>query len=258
MSALVSIVICAYNRQTLLAAAIESVLAQTYPVFELLVWDDGSTDASLAVAQHYAQRDSRVRVVAAPHQGFTCSLKAAISETTAPYLGWVDSDDLLAPTALEKTVAVLDANPAVGMVYTDYLVIDEEGRNHGLGSRCRIPYSKDRLLIDFMTFHFRLIRRSVYEQVGGLDAAFVRAQDYDLCLRLAEVTKVEHINEPLYGYRQHSDNLTLQQEEQVRWAYKASTDALKRRGLSDRYEILLNEKNQFCLQRRVSQAQRLG
>jgi cellulose synthase/poly-beta-1,6-N-acetylglucosamine synthase-like glycosyltransferase len=78
-------------------------------------------------------------------------------------VGWVDSDDVLAPTALRETVAVFQAQPAVGLVYTNYQVIDEQGHIKYNGRACQIPYSPDRLLLDFMTFHFRLIRRSVFE-----------------------------------------------------------------------------------------------
>lgn len=100
----VSLLILCYNRDRYLAEAIESVLSQTYPHFELLIWDDGSTADSFNIAHSYAQRDNRIRVHAAPHQGIAPAIKAAIAHTTAPYLGWVDSDDRIAPTALEETI----------------------------------------------------------------------------------------------------------------------------------------------------------
>ncbi|WP_265278363.1 hypothetical protein [Nostoc sp. KVJ3] len=91
-------------------------------------------------------------------------------------MGWVDSDDILAPTALEQTISILNNHPKVGLVYTDYQLMDEQGNLHGIGQRCQIPYSKERLLVDFMIFHFRLIRRTVYEQVGGIDPNFTYAK----------------------------------------------------------------------------------
>ncbi|HEY9630847.1 MAG TPA: glycosyltransferase [Coleofasciculaceae cyanobacterium] len=247
---IVSLIMTSYNRDRYIGAAIESILAQTYTNFELLVWDDGSTDRSVTIAREFAQADPRVQVIAADHQGLTPALKAAVASTTGTYVGWVDSDDVLAPTALAETVAVLNSQLTVGLVYTNYQVIDQQGNVHGLGQRCHIPYSKERLLIDFMTFHFRLLRRSVYDQVGGLNPLFERAEDYDLCLRLSEVTEVQHIEQPLYFYRQHSDNVTKNQLEQVRWAHLASTHALKRRGLSDRYEIDLKLTSRFILKQK--------
>jgi glycosyltransferase involved in cell wall biosynthesis len=120
----ISIVMTVYNRERYLKAAIESVLAQTYPNFELIIWDDGSTDNSLNIARSYAKHDSRIKALAAEHRGVGYSLMAAIRETAFPYFGCVDSDDLLAPKALAETVPILDANPQVGVVYTNYLLID--------------------------------------------------------------------------------------------------------------------------------------
>jgi glycosyltransferase involved in cell wall biosynthesis len=249
MNRSISLIVTVYNRSAFLAATIDSILAQTYGDFELLIWDDGSTDNSVAIAQRYANQDERIRVVLAANQGVTAALKAAIAMTTASYLGWVDSDDLLAPTALEETIAVLNASPSVGMVYTQYNVIDEVGVDQGLGVRNQIPYSRDQLLVSFMTFHFRLLRRSVYEQIGGLDASYERAEDYDLCLRLSEVTEIRQVPKSLYFYRQHGGNMTNDQLEQIRWSYQATVSALKRRGLDGKYAIDLQVISQFVLRR---------
>ena len=190
----IALITTVYNRAPFLAQTLDSILAQTYPHFELLIWDDGSTDGSVDIAQHYARLDPRVRLIAFPsNQGLSVSLKSAIAATSGQYLGWVDSDDLLAPTALEATVAVLEEFTDVGLVYTNYNLIDEQGRDCGLGKLCRTPYSKEQLLVDFMTFHFRLIRRSVYDRVGGVDDSLASAEDYDLCLKLSEVTEIYHL-----------------------------------------------------------------
>lgn len=133
VSSPISLIVTVYNRANYLPLTLDSILAQTYPDFELLSWDDGSTDHSLAIAHDYARRDSRIRVIAAPHQGFLHSIKGAIAQTTAPYFGWVDSDDLLAPTALAETVHILSTHPNVGLVYTNHLLIDEHGNDNGLG-----------------------------------------------------------------------------------------------------------------------------
>lgn len=238
MNPTTSLVMTVYNRERYVGAAIESILAQTQGDFELLVWDDGSTDASVEIARRYENCDPRVRVIAASHRGQTLSLKAALSATNGAYLGWVDSDDLLSETAIAETTAILAARPEVGLVYTDYLVIDQHDQVEGYGKRCRIPYSKERLLIDFMTFHFRLMRREVYDLVGGIDESFERAQDYDLCLRLSEVTEVFHLQKPLYYYRQHAQSVSsLFQVEQILAAKEAISRALVRRGLSEQYEL---------------------
>ncbi|NJS16274.1 MAG: glycosyltransferase, partial [Nostocaceae cyanobacterium CSU_2_110] len=169
--------------------------------------------------------------------GFPTAIKAAVAATMGDYIGWVDSDDMLAPTAIEETSLILNNHPQVGLVYTDYELMDSEGNLHGLGPRCQIPYSKEGLLVDLMTFHFRLIRRSVYDAVGGVDDSFASGEDYDLCLKLSEVTEVYHIAKPLYYYRRHDSNVTNDNLKNIYWAQKAINDALKRRGLSSDYEL---------------------
>ncbi len=248
----ISIVITVYNRERYLSKAIESVLNQTRRDFELLIWDDGSTDHSVEIAYSYAEKDRRVRVLPGKHLGQGCALKAAFAATTGAYVGQVDSDDFLAPTALEETAAVLNRNTEVGLVYTDYIVVDEESRIKGEGRRCRIPYSKDRLLVDFMVFHFRLIRRAVYEQVGGIDESFESVEDYDLCLRLSEVGEIKHVKRPLYYYREHNNSLSHHKQiDQILLAKKAISHALERRGLSDRFEVKLQLAGKFFLQEKT-------
>jgi glycosyltransferase involved in cell wall biosynthesis len=204
-------------------------------------------------------------VISAPHQGRSKALQAAHALATGDYVGWVDSDDLLAPTALAETAAILDAQPGVGMVYTDYWVIDEQGKNHGLGNRCQIPYSFDTLLLTLITFHFRLIRRTVFEQAEGIDMSFACTIDYDLCLRLSEITQTHQLKQPPYFYRTHAQSISRQQQlEQIHCAKRAIDRALKRRGLGDRYELeltIVNTQNQHQGQfrlRRKSPAFRTG
>lgn len=224
------------------------VLVQTYTDFELLIWDDGSTDRSVEIANHYTTFDKRIRVVAAPHTGVGQTFKNALAQTTGKYLGWVDSDDMLSPTALEETIAILDSQPSVGMVYTDHLITDEIGNIKGIGNRCRIPYSKERLLIDFMTFHFRLMRREVYDRVGGIREELESAEDYDLCLRLSFVTEIYHLAKPLYLYRVHGDSVT--KSPTLKQAYCSSLavkDALVRRGMDSDYELGVMMQYKFFL-----------
>jgi glycosyltransferase involved in cell wall biosynthesis len=240
MGSLVSLVMTVYNRERYLGTAIESVLRQTYRDFELIVWDDGSTDRSVEIAQEYAAQDGRVQVIAAAHQGRAGALKAAHGKASGDYVGWIDSDDALAAKALALTVARLAENPGLGMVYTNYLVIDGVGKLLHQGARCQIPYSADRLLQDFMTFHFRLMRQAVFDAAGGIDERFDCMLDYDLCLRLSEVTMIEHLPENLYFYRAHGKQMFSQMKiEQILTSQRCVQDALVRRGMASEYETEL-------------------
>jgi glycosyltransferase involved in cell wall biosynthesis len=246
MPSLVSLVMTVYNRENYLSLAIDSILRQTYTHWQLTIWDDGSTDSSPEIAAGYARLDPRIRFIAAPHSGQTNSLNAAMMTIDREYFGWIDSDDLLAPSALAAVVGILDASPHIGMVYTDHILIDDCGKHIGLGARCQIPYSKERLLIDFMTFHFRLIRRKIYARVGGIDVSVPHVQDYDLCLKISEVTEIYHLRVPLYYYRVHPTMISqTQKNDLTSSAAKAVRNALVRRGLSDRYRLDVIEGDRF-------------
>ena len=137
------------------------------------------------------------------------------------------------------------------MVYTNYLTMSLAGQPIGPGSRTKIPYSKDRLLIDFMTFHFRLMRREAFDRVGGMDPSFDSAEDYDLCLKLSEMTTIEHLPRPLYLYRVHKGSVSSEQRlRQIMSSKEAIARALVRRGLDTQYDIDVELVGRFSLKRK--------
>jgi glycosyltransferase involved in cell wall biosynthesis len=247
----VSLIIPAYNRERFIAAAVGSVLRQTERDFELIVYDDGSTDDTIKVAREAAGGDPRVHIIAGEHRGVCHAINAAAKLATGTYLGQVDSDDGLVPQAVAETRACLDAHPNVGMVYTDYLTLDEDGNVLGQGQRTKTPYSRDRLLIDFMTFHFRLMRREVFWKVGGMDESHRWAEDYDLCLRLSEITEIHHLPRPLYLYRVHRSTTSHERRlDQIMASKDAIERALKRRGMAAKYELDLELVGRFRLRQK--------
>jgi glycosyltransferase involved in cell wall biosynthesis len=243
----VSLVTTIFNREPYLPQSIESVLTQSFTDFELILWDDGSTDRSLAIAHHYAAQDPRIKVIAAPHAGRGSAIAEACAQAQGEYIGLVDSDDLLARSALTQTVDYLDRHPTIGMVYTDYTIIDEQGAIKSPGQH-QTPYSRDRLLIEFMIFHFRLFRSRDYHTVGGFDPSFDCSQDYDLCLKLSEITDIAKIPQSLYYYRHHRHSLSgAHRMEQIHHSQRAMNNALDRRGMAQDYELEFQIFAQCCL-----------
>jgi glycosyltransferase involved in cell wall biosynthesis len=244
----VSLVMTVYNSDAFLAEAILSVTSQTYSNWELIILDDGSTDNSLKIAQHIATQDSRIQLYAENHQGRYPALKQACQKASGTLIALLDADDRLLPTALQETVLVLVNHPEFGGVYTDYILIDTEGRRHGLGKRCFIPYSPERLLVDFMTMHFRIKRKYFFDLVGGISTEgplAEAAEDYDLCLRLSEVTNFYHLAKPLYEYRIHTTQISqVKRTQQIRASRFAIKRALERRGLTHKYTLHVDEENE--------------
>ena len=244
----VSIVIAVYNREKYLGIAVESVLRQTYQDWELIISDDGSIDGTLDMAHNFALYDDRIRVLTAEHKGAVHALIAGFDAAKGEFVGQLDSDDLIEPEAIELTVKALDEHPDWGMVYTNYRDIDEQGQLVRVGWRCSIPYSSHKLLTDFMVFHFRLIRKTIYQKVGGFDSDFDKIEDYELCLRLSETTEIGKVDEFLYQYRFHPDSLkSTARLEVILLAKKVIELALKRRGFNENLQVQIEYNPQFSL-----------
>jgi glycosyltransferase involved in cell wall biosynthesis len=248
-----------FNTAKYVAQAVKSILNQTYRDFDLVIWDDGSTDDSLTIVRKIAEGDPRVRVRGGKHIGILAAHAEAIKVSKGDLIGWIDSDDLLEKTALAQTVAALDANPNAGVVYTDHYEITEDGKRARISQRTKVPYSKDRLLVEFMTFHFRLIRRSTFEAAGGFDPTQpCAAEDYDLCLRLSEVTNFIHLPKPLYFYRlrQHSFSQS-HRIAQIEASAAAVRRALARRGMADTHELGVEIQSRFMVRKKRA-AEQIG
>lgn len=242
---MISVICTVYNSSLYIHETLDSLRFQTFQDWEAIIWIDGATDNSYQIARRYEAIDKRFIVITNPHQGRPVALKRAIESCNRPYIAILDSDDTLAPGALETLLPVLKNNPGIGCVYSDYNTMDKIGNITGLGERCKIPYDKDRLLIDFMTFHLQLFRRDLYEQVGGICEDFKLACDYDLFLKLSEVTTFLQIKLPLYNYRIHSDSLSNKYSQQQEfYSIQAIRNALSRRG---KPEILSVENGRFLL-----------
>ncbi|UBF29905.1 glycosyltransferase (plasmid) [Kovacikia minuta CCNUW1] len=231
----ISLITTFIDRAAYLPDCIESTLGQTFEDWELILFDDGSTDKSLDICLEYARQDFRIKVIQSEHVGRAPALVEAYKHCTGKYIGWLDSDDFLAPTCLEDTVGLLDRlSQDVGVVYTDYIVTNEDGSFKEYGKVTQTPYSREKILVQFMTYQFRLIRREAYEAAGGVDPTCLCCMDVDFCIRLSEVTGFYHLQKPLYFCRHHKDCITFQKRfQQIEFTARSVRQALKRRGMNN-------------------------
>ncbi len=259
MPALISIAVPIYNTARFLPAALESLLAQDYPHWEGLLWDDGSSDGSDRIAADHAGRDPRFRLLGnGRNNGVGGALAHALEAAHGEYLGELDSDDLLEPDALSSMLAFMQPRPQLGMAYSQYCEMSEDGVVLGPGGRFRTPYSAHQLLVELMTFHFRLFRTEAYRAVGGFDVdpATTHSSDYDLCLRMSERYPIEHLPKSLYRYRIHRDSMSKGSRlRQVHASYTAVQRALQRRGLQDQYALSLGVRARHVLRPKTAPAQ---
>ena len=198
----VSVIIPTHNHARFLGEALDSVLAQRFQDFEVVVVDDGSTDGTRALVASYAPR---VRYHFQPHAGVSSARNAGLRYTSAPYVAFLDADDTWAPEKLSLQVACLDAHPRLGVVFTSYLKTDESGKPLMVEPK-RFPYSRapfeTMLVWPYGSMHVAMVRRACLARVGDFDETLTIAEDWDLWLRVAQRYCIANLDQPLATYRQ--------------------------------------------------------
>ena len=195
----VSVLIPTYNRADLLRLTLDSVVAQTYPNLEVIVIDDGSTDDT---AQVIASFGERVHCIQQVNQGPDAAIANAFTLSTGEYINFMDHDDLMMPTKIERQVAILNKDQSVGLVHCGYEHIDENGRL--LQKAFVLPETN--VLSNLIGGNFiwsgaPLIRRTCLNDVGLFDES-IWCSDWDLWLRIAVAGYGFHcVQESLGAYR---------------------------------------------------------
>lgn len=204
---LVSVVIPCYNQAHFLGEAIESVLAQSYPHFEIVVVDDGSTDDTSEVASRYP----KVRLVRQENQGLSAARNAGLGHSEGEYVVFLDADDRLLSQALEVGVKQLKAHPECAFVFGYHNNIATDGSPLAISHP---PYDgRDNYLALLHRCHIRvhavMYRHSVFERVGNFDISLSASEDYDMYLRIAREFPVRNHGEVVAEYRRrHGANMT--------------------------------------------------
>jgi glycosyltransferase involved in cell wall biosynthesis len=196
----VSVIIPTYNRCAMLLEAIDSVFAQTTQSFELIVIDDGSTDGT---AEHLACLDKPIRFERIEHGGPAAARNRGVSMAGTPLIAFLDSDDLWAPTKLERQLAFMRANPGCAISQTDEIWIRNGRRvNPGLRHRKRAgDIFIDSLRTCLISMSATMMRADLFRSLGGFDEIMSAAEDYDLWLRILIDREAGLLDEPLVTRR---------------------------------------------------------
>ncbi len=228
----VSVVMPVYNARRYVAHAIRSVRAQTFPDWELLIFDDGSTDGTREILGEYAARDTRIRLFLNEHMGYVTWLNEGLRQARGTFWARMDADDVALPLRFEKQVAYLRQHPECVVVGADAMQVDAAGWPMG---RLRVPLTHEEIeasllqgLGEVLCHPLAMFRRDALRAVGGYRKECELAEDVDVYLRLAEVGRLANLSDVLLRYRRHVMSVTASQQ-------KNHGDAL-RRGLESAYQ----------------------
>jgi glycosyltransferase involved in cell wall biosynthesis len=208
VSPIVSVVIPTFNRWPLVGEAVESVLAQSYANFELIVVDDGSTDET---QEELAKFGSRLRFFAKAREGVAAARNFGVSRALGSYIAFLDSDDLWLPKKLEVQTAFMKRHPEIQICQSEEIWI-----RNGIRVNPKAKHEKFSGDIFFRSLDLCLVSpsavmmtKTLFELVGGFDESFPVCEDYELWLRIAVEHSVPLISEPLVVKRGgHADQLS--------------------------------------------------
>ena len=200
---LISIITPTYNREAFLPAAIESVLAQSYKEFELIIVDDGSTDNSRELINAYADKDPRVKYLYQENQRQSVARNYALSIAKGDFICFLDSDNYWPHDKLEKSLKAFEQHPEADIVYGDCITIDEQGNELHRNNMRRYSGNIAALLLkdNFVSMNTTMTRRKCFNEMGGMSGKRRVADDYDLWLKFSARYRFQYIPEFLAYYR---------------------------------------------------------
>ena len=222
---MVSVIVPVYRSERYVVETLRSALRQTHRDLEVVVVDDGSPDASIALCKEID--DGRVRFLHQANTGLSAARNAGIRQARGRYIAFLDSDDRWAPDKLERHLQHLESQPDLGMSYGYSSLIDEKGRALGL---YQMMGRSDTTAIQCFECNpvgngsNAVLRREVFADLGsGFDETLPQAEDFELWVRLAHRTdwKIACIPYPLTEYRIHPDSLSADVDRQRRFHMQA-------------------------------------
>ena len=203
----ITVVMPAYNRADLIGASIESALAQTFRDFELIVVDDGSTDATREAVQRV--HDPRLTLLPLPHRGMSAAMNAGVRAARGDYFARLDSDDLWHPEFLETTLAAMERPPRVGVVYTRARTFADDPTLLEADRGLPLTFSGkpfESMLVRDHASAAALVRVECHRRVGGFDEALPWWEDWDFWLRVSRHYAFRFVDRTLVRLRIHGAN----------------------------------------------------
>ena len=216
---LIDVVIPAYNAQAFITQTLQSVIAQDIAIQTVIVVNDGSTDQTAQLVQEFSQSHPQPNIVLInqDNAGLSAARNAGIKYSVADYIAPLDADDLWEPNKLSSQIQVFkdNTNPQLGLVYTAYQLIDQDGKRLPSNPKSVVaPTLRGNVYRPLLRGNFIsgsgsgvLIKRAVFENVGLFDESLQACEDWDMWLRISRHYQFDFINQPLVSIRVHSQNM---------------------------------------------------
>ena len=205
----VSILIPVYNTEPeILEQCIESVVSQHYKNWQLCIVDDGSTESNvLDVLRRWKKLDRRIRIkFSKKNQGIAATINLCAKMARGKYIGVLDHDDLLEPSAISDYIQLIRRSPKADVIYCDEDKIDLDGQF--IEPWHKSDWNPDLALCFNYVMHFVVVRRKLFKRIGGVRTDYEGSQDYDFLLRVTELTdNIHHIPKILYHWRLGPDSI---------------------------------------------------
>jgi glycosyltransferase involved in cell wall biosynthesis len=230
---LFSVLVANYNRAPYLKEALESILSQDYPNFEVVLVDDGSTDGSAAIIQKLTGVEPKIKYFQSPvNEGCGAAMRKCVDLASGAFMALCGSDDFLMPTAITSHAEAHRLHPDCSIIYSTHYVCDESLNIQRLSYGAMvIPQNESYLSFGKGITSLASFSRDHYNLTDGIDAKFKRAVDQDFYYKLEEVGKVLFIDKPLYKYRVNRSGISTSKNiSKARyWFALAKEEAYQRR-----------------------------
>jgi glycosyltransferase involved in cell wall biosynthesis len=251
----------AYNRESFIEKAVESIRSQTYPHWKLVIADDGSTDKTLSIAKSLARKDNRIEVIELNHSGTCIARNAAISraDSQTVFVGFLDSDDVWYPDALHTLVEALLFNKDCVGSHGIARIVRMNGNSYStertqtwpsarkgikgfvprdLSTRSTTEFA---MLVygNFVPIGATLVYRWVFDKIGQFNPNIFIYDDWDMWIRVSSLGPFAFVNRELYEYRIHSENSPKPQEKMFGQEKEIFSTIYHSEHLTDHQRIIL-------------------
>lgn len=251
---LVSVNMIAFNVARYIEDSIKSIVNQTYANWELIIIDDGSSDDTLKIANHYAALDSRIKVFPNnTNEGIVYSRNKALHYSSGEYIAVLDSDDIALPARIETQLGFMEKNSDYGMIGSAFYLIDSENIRIGQGNHFFKPELFPALLLfdNFFLHSSVLMRTSLAKKFlyKPLVRGYSPCEEYHLFVDIAKNNKLCNIPESLVEYREHGMGISKTRMDMIeKYKEEVMLIQLNRLGINpsiEQFNIHKNFKNSF-------------